>query len=334
MKKTITSILFALLLSSFGNAQINLSGGLIAHYPFQNASLNDSSGNNNHFSAPPNSNHTSATDPWGNPNSAIRLLPSKMPELPANLVQGFPLGFNARTISVWFKLDTMPTVGTTNLNFIFYYGATSTRNAIGIAVGNNQLVGIGYLDDLTANVNITTNTWHHVLLSYNNVLAQLYFDGTSVSTGRKVWNTLVGNGRLGFFDFVSSTPPGGNLPVITYRNVFRGDLDELRIYDRVLSQAEISALSNNSTVGIEERTNQEKLKLFPNPVGNNLNLSGKTLRDTRLITIYNSGGHLVKQVDVRAGSINQNISLEGLPNGVYMLKVNNHQRMYKILKTN
>lgn len=334
MKKILSSILLSLLLGSFANAQINLSGGLVAHYSFQNASLNDVSGNNNHFLTAPNSTHSTDTDPWGNSNGAIRLAPSKMPELPLSTIQSFPLGANARTISVWFKLDSMPAAGPTNLNFIFYYGTKSFGNAIGLAVGNNELVGIGYLDDLNASVSITPNTWHHALLTFGNAFAQLYLDGSSVVGGFKIWNTFQGNGSLGFFDFVSSTPQGGNLPTITYRNVFRGVLDELRIYNRVLNAAEISALSSTTPVGLKDAITFNEIELFPNPATTVLNLKGEALRKAHLIELYSSTGHLVKQLRILEGKLNQSISLEGLPEGIYLLKVNNHPIKHKILNIN
>ena len=58
-------LLLLCLLFNISNAQVNLSAGLAAYYPFT-GNANDVSGNNN----PSFNNATLTTDRFGNPNSA------------------------------------------------------------------------------------------------------------------------------------------------------------------------------------------------------------------------------------------------------------------------
>lgn len=96
-------------------------------------------------------------------------------------------------------------------------------------VGNGSTVG-------TATTTIANNTWYFVVAvhdSVNNEL-RLYLDGTLVSTVAWTTGALVGGGAFAL----------GARPATSYAHFFGGDLDEVGLWKRALTPAEITDLYN------------------------------------------------------------------------------------------
>jgi len=87
-------------------------------------------------------------------------------------------------------------------------------------------------DQITANAAINADIWQHLVATYDGFNERLYVDGVLVSSA--------GNSSPLAFDtnpaLIGCDDNGGN------SEYFQGALDELRIYNRALSQAEIQAL--------------------------------------------------------------------------------------------
>lgn len=91
-----------------------------------------------------------------------------------------------------------------------------------------------------ATTNFTTGVWHHVAAVRNNGIISVYIDGAfraSASEGTMAPSYPI-NMIAGAMAYASFSPPR--------YNPFGGKIDELRIYNRALSAAEIAVLSPNA----------------------------------------------------------------------------------------
>jgi concanavalin A-like lectin/glucanase superfamily protein len=76
------------------------------------------------------------------------------------------------------------------------------------------------------------NTWSHLAMTYNGSSMRLYVNGALVATRAQTGNATVSTGVLRI---------GGNG---VWGEYFTGAIDEVRIYNRALSAAEIQADMN------------------------------------------------------------------------------------------
>lgn len=239
MKKILTSACIAL--SGLMAAQIPTSG-LMYGWEFSNT-LNDSyGGNHGTWNGTGSANY--ALDRCGVPNSAISLNGTN------NFIQttlNGPLGNAARSISFWMKTSA---ASNNQPKAILSYGfgyplGTCTVTAFEINY-DYGCMGVGP-DNCTNQYNFKTTclydgNWHHVVSTYataNNISqVQMYVDGTLLSSS-------CGSGATGF-----NTQPGqpirlGSSNLNTASRLFGGQLDDIYVYNRVLTAAEIMQLFSN-----------------------------------------------------------------------------------------
>jgi hypothetical protein len=104
--------------------------------------------------------------------------------------------------------------------------------------GARRPAGGGTFNGVTSFVSGPTasplNTWTHVALTYDGTQLRLYVNGVQVAT-RATSGTIQTNS--------SPLRIGGNVP---YGEFFNGRIDEVRIYNRALSQAELQADMNTA----------------------------------------------------------------------------------------
>jgi len=126
---------------------------------------------------------------------------------------------------------------TSGNSVIFYNGDTGT-SGYGVLVnngaceaGNKIVVLIGGIncDAVSSSTTLPTNTWTHVALTREGTAWKLYVNGDYKHTGTTNPNTPAGSTLIG----------AGTTPEL---NNFNGLIDDVRIYDRALSAAEIQAL--------------------------------------------------------------------------------------------
>lgn len=96
-------------------------------------------------------------------------------------------------------------------------------------------VGNGPWLDAPAGVNVTDGAWHHIAGTYDGSISRLYVDGTERASSTPGAETLSSTTNL---QIGESTTCGDPL---------NGEIDEVRVYDRVLSASEISDLYNATT---------------------------------------------------------------------------------------
>ncbi|MFX0194673.1 MAG: LamG-like jellyroll fold domain-containing protein [Candidatus Hodarchaeota archaeon] len=219
MKSAILGAMLVIMLTTgFGYA--DLSDGLIAYYPF-NGNANDESGNENNgivmgatltadrFG---NADRAYYFEGWTYSNDEIRL----SSEIPATTGDG--------SWSVWVNPD--PSIH------------------IGCVLGKNNLI-VGYVICLypdrfwvgagtsTTQVNWPFDTlgmaeeWHHLLLRKSGSTLTLYVNG--VSQGNRTMSRISPIASIGVGE--------------SYGQYFGGSIDEVRIYNRALSESEIAELA-------------------------------------------------------------------------------------------
>lgn len=143
------------------------------------------------------------------------------------------------SVEFWFR--PTPEIAPGHLSSYMFL-ANGQENSIGLSNSDTRLELRGplpraYSESLTWQAGV----WHHVGLTYQNPGGyRLFLDGIPVGTTADTLSILAGAGTLHFgWIFVSY----GNA------DSFPGDLDEITIYNRALSDAEIAAVHAAGTAG-------------------------------------------------------------------------------------
>ncbi len=141
------------------------------------------------------------------------------------------------SISVWLNADS---IGSGNFaNRIITFRNSSTLSAVSLTLGQTDQLqffyrdssGTGTTTDIRA---ISTQTWYHYVATYNGSTYNIYVDGVlNASIADSMSGVSSDNGRIGV------NPDGSS-------EYFNGSIDEMLIFNRPLSAAEILFLYNAS----------------------------------------------------------------------------------------
>ena len=214
------------------NAQINLQDGLVAYYPF-NGNADDESGNKYHGTVNGVPEFIS-----GFLDNCLQIETEgqyvEIPSITANL------DVSEKTFSIWFY---------TKGNFQNEYNQIFDRTA-----GDGYALNIHYHDNIcylrfsvhsdihyTYEHQIKIEKWNHVVVSKNNSNIKLYLN-----------NKIIKEFSVPYITESSALPlivgAGGSPYDVGYS--FSGLLDEFRIYNRTLTEEEISAIYTNYKVSV------------------------------------------------------------------------------------
>ena len=242
MKKVILSsiIVTAIFIELCTGQVINLDSGLVAFYPFNGNSL-DESGNENHGNV---IGAILVEDRFGNPESAFEF-DGNDDYIEINDNSTLDLNYNL-SISTWIYCYSISTYnpivakGQDTPNYSYYTG-TGTHYNGGCANFQLHSDNSSYLN-LNSNVTLQLGKWYHFVSIRENDTAKIYLDG-----------------MLSIIDtcFIDSLRQN-DFPVFIgqyyYENLlFHGIIDDVRIYNRAIDSAEVSFLfyENNSLVDIK-----------------------------------------------------------------------------------
>ncbi|WP_396188710.1 LamG-like jellyroll fold domain-containing protein [Flavobacterium sp.] len=274
---------------------------LIAEYPF------DYYYSNVYGTAPFNSNTGTSftTDRYGVPNKALQINNTGTTATIPNL----PYGNNPRTISFWAKTTSM----NTSYNMTFSYGSMGIGNACGGSFNASNVEFFGYDDNLSASSVIANNTWYFFTYTYDGTNAKIYKDGTLLTTLAKNWNTLSNNDI-----FKLGIGVGDELSFI-------GAIDDLKIYNYVISDADVTSLYTNNTLSSSDFSqNNLKVAMYPNPVNDILNIDIEN--EIKSVEVYNIQGQRVIQ------SNSKQIETSSLNSGIYIVKITDENNLIAIQK--
>ena len=307
------------------------SNGLVLWMPFTGNS-NDLSGNNNNGTV---NGAVLTNDRFNSSNSAYNFNGSGNYILVNNCIN---MDNNYLTASLWFKSTS------TQFQQLLYkvnfgnsqkeeysictnFGQSGVINA-SIKNGNNCNVGgAGWMMN-NVNAIYTDGNWHHLVFTYNGTNSRVYIDGAQIS------NTV-------FPTSVIDNCPGGKFIIgVNYAGGigFNGQIDDIGIWNRALTQQEITSLYQGCTGSVTASITPQGNTTFC--AGNSVvlnatsgsgytyqwSLNGNVINGATLSTISatQQGNYMVNIVaggcTYPSNSINvnvnalPNVSINGLPN--------------------
>ncbi|WAC40294.1 LamG-like jellyroll fold domain-containing protein [Pedobacter sp. SL55] len=193
--------------------------GQIAKYEFNNTY------NNVNGTIPFSSTNTSfGPDRNNNPNSA--LIRSSAVNTNSASILNLPISTTRRTISLWVK--STDAANNSSSRGIFLYGAGATGALFGAYFNTSGGITFqGNNDQAITNSTIVQNQWFHFALSYDGTNVRAYINGDLKHTFVKPLGTT--NSAFSIGNFI-------------------GSLDDLHIYNYVLSDTEVNSLFANNAV--------------------------------------------------------------------------------------
>ena len=139
----------------------------------------------------------------------------------------FPDGNSSRTLCGWGKANSTAA----GYVWIASYGYAGISNAMFIGRVGTALYGGGYGNDVTVADFWHAGVWNHICLTYDGSTARLYANGVQVASQAKSWYLIRDKAYIG--------------KQVNGLQVWNGEIDEVRIYSRALSAAEIRELYSN-----------------------------------------------------------------------------------------
>jgi len=338
MKYVITITL--LFLSLQNTAQVSLSSGLVAYYPFSN-DYKDHSGNGHDGTAHGDMSFTS--DLWHHSNAAANFggdsswigVPASVGLTPTkHLSLSFRYKTNVGRIEYILSKSDYSDGGTTdNVQYQILLN-DSVNFGSGLTFGtchNNSCITTSYnpagypQDYLSNDTTLSQNSWHCVVLTFDSGQKKMYIDNilrasdTTVGANpHSIDSCINGMLKIGFWW------EGGPL-------YFSGAMDELRIYNRHLNTSEITALcnynydslynSNGEASSVNALTNDHNIQIFPNPVSNNLSVKLPVDESNSEAIVINQLGQII--LDLKFNSSVFSIDVSKLPASTYFLRICN-----------
>lgn len=214
------------------------ANGLVAWYPF-NGNSNDESGGENHGTAVGGA--ILSSDRFGNPDKAFSFDGS-------GYIYGsssnFPSG--ARSISMWYYGIDIG-VGTNGKQLFGYGGGPCGSGWIVNFDNPDQNVGPGNIEvqghclsfrKYSAYPNPINQSWHHVVVTYDGITLKFYFDGVLRDSYLvTVATTNISGKQFGIGAYVNESG------LVPYTHAvwpwFKGKVDDIAVFNRSLSDQEI-----------------------------------------------------------------------------------------------
>jgi hypothetical protein len=154
-------------------------------------------------------------------------------------IQNLPSGNSARTIEFWMK----PSVTSQTGQYVFDYGVGGTFRRYAVLVNTDGRLGVllGGGIAFTNSPVFTFDTWAHYSITYENRVFIFYIDGVEVGRNTIPRDLDTGNSNLIIGNLLNNT---------TFD--FKGNLSELRIYDRAKTPTQITTNYKKYLAGNEE----------------------------------------------------------------------------------
>lgn len=243
--------------------------GLVAYYPF-NGNANDESGSGNDGIV---EGTTLTADRFGHPNSAYAFN-GQTDYIVSSRTNSLETDY---TVSLWFNHIE-------SNGILFHRGRSNEceyepRLAVEYQVLHGMVSGCGGGGRFGA-VDVAPSAWHHVVEIVRGRSQELYIDGQLVATGNKTPASISSRFFIGV-----GTPDGSNPGVAT--SFFHGIIDDVRVYNRALSETEVQALYHEGDWEAEPISSEELEVPFsggPNAVTTQNSYSGRVL-----ITVSGTG---------------------------------------------
>jgi len=217
-------------------ASLNINGvdariwkGLVAWYTFDNKYLDESLNQRDPLEVKANF----GSDRFGNKKSAVQF--SGDSDSISYSCEGLPLGTNPKTMSLWIKVAGLNKSGDSH---ILGYGGAETGRMFGFFVDPEGYIKFfGYFSDLQILSQISVpSEWINLVATYSENRINVWANGKIMNTANMALNTDSTGFTIGTY---YSSPKNSH---------FNGSVDDVRIYNRALSEYEVKALYESERV--------------------------------------------------------------------------------------
>jgi hypothetical protein len=306
----IKKILFCtvIFLSAFSYAQVD--SGLVAKYTFNDGTASDAIGTNDGTV----NGAVLTTDRFGNPNMAFNFINGDYISLPDAAV----LKSDTMTVSLWVKIDSFA-VSNVATNYI-YSVVNSTTNAYFAAFSmsayssNSSYLCVSQNGPSESSLGFSTNPnnglWQHFVMAIDNDSMWMYVDG------QLQWSML-----KDFAITYSSDPVyiGGSGNTTYYGNL-NGSVDDIRIYNHVLTSTQVDSLFNEQDplfgAGLSNEATSH-FSIYPNPANAQITLVSDV---PGAFEIMNMQGAVVANGYVQQSTL---VDISFLSSGIYFIQTQN-----------
>lgn len=194
------------------------------------------------------------------------------------------------TVSAWVKPDgsnaanSNKTIVAKSNGIEGYKLFLTDNNKVSFAVGNTAL------DKIESNTTLPNNIWHHVAATYDGVTVKLYIDGILDNTSTMIASTA-NNSQ---FAIGALYVDNSNIS-----NHFKGDLDEIRIWDEALSLNQLRYIMNQEIIRNGDKVNGV---IIPNTITKN---EIETVDWSNLLAYYSMNSYIGTHLNDVSGNGNR-----------------------------
>jgi len=299
MKKIIqiVIILFAVGLNSFAQ-NVDLQKGLVAYYPFS-GNANDESGNGNNGTV---YGASLTNDRNGKSNSAYSFDGNN-----DYIDLGYGIQPDKFTLSAWIYIEKSSAYQTIitkleNVSQDYYKNFELRINS------NNKLFccipsGNRAWESFESQKLVNTHVWTFVTITYDGSTAKMYING---------YKNASFYGKYAY----SNTKTVIGCRKVQHQNFFNGKIDNIRIYNRAINEAEIQALYGKESTVVRNNTSFVNKTTATNSNDNQINSNSKLPKET----IYDKSpnqkiesgnyGHIKRQVFNQYIDYNRDFEIE------------------------
>ena len=317
------------------------TNGLVGWWPF-NGNANDESGNNNNGTV---NGATLTSDRFGNANKAYSF--DGVNDYIQTTYSGI-IGQNSRTISLWFNQDTIlpgNQFQTHSKMILTTYGANGNYSnftvLINSANGGNK-VGIDIQNSTTSSDTVNKDSWNHLVIVFDSSLGSNLNTCKYFINGQQTPITYSFNSTQNINTLLGATLTFGKTAFLNNNLYdFWGKLDDIGIWNRALTQQEITDLYNANLcyqyitvtdtllinmgmTGFNPVTYSNTIKIFPNPTNDHITIDNSNFSNLSgyQIKITNALGQQVFQSNINQQSFYVNITTWGGA-GLYYVNIIN-----------
>lgn len=227
-------------------------------------------------------------------------------------------GADDRTVTAWIKTNTGTNGANKTQRGIVNMGhkAASRRFTV-MLIDNKVRNDIQAGGGTTASLPLTNDVWRLLAVVFNSTVntSTIYVDGVEQLV-------IDWNGFDPVRTLDTSVRPlliGNDLNSLTDRG-FEGVIDDVRVYNGILTQADVQALYDAANLSNDEFLVQP-VNVYPNPVQDQLVIDSDAVTT---VEIYDIVGRKLSTTSV----FNRSLSLGNLSKGIYILKCKDAQNNY------
>ena len=325
MKKLIYLFLTIVFICQYTVAQVPTyvpTDGLVGYWPFD-GNANDASGNGINGT---NIGATLTADRFGNSNSAYSFDGDDWIEVFYNQILNF--GINSFTLSCWSTKEGGNTFQhLITKNYITQWGDPDNKfNFVlryefgGLGLSSGGLYNTTGVEDngiLTTSPQNNLNDWNHFVGVFDttNQIMQIYMNGNIIALGEI-------NSSLQNYDSIGNMYFGVEHPTVSMPSgpqFLTGKLDDIGIWNRALTQEEITTLYESEVLSTNTATYESNINIYPNPANDQITIDFGNLDNVEdwNIKIINILGQEVLSQPMKTDKIN----VSELSKGVYIVRI-------------